>query len=286
MHQRCGAVPSAAAAGPPPRATPDQAIASRAAGSTCAPHDRPPPGRRPPPPAACLPPAAPPPAAFPVLGKPLVKEDDFPDLAAAAKVKESKKEKKKKQVLSLNEFLKSDVGGGGPAPAFGARRGGGGGGDIDLSSLPTAPRPRAEGEEAPSRHLGGGFREYGGEAAGRGRAVPAASGGKAAGCMLHGVLLQRGSQKPCAAAVLTASCCPLLGHLLLALLPPPLAPPLPRWPLRAHGARCCHAIDAPLCNPTLFLLPQAVAAVAATATMSGGRGGVRMRRTWAPPAQR
>lgn len=221
-----------------------------------------------------------------MLGKPLVKEDDFPDLAAAAKVKESKKEKKKKQVLSLNEFLKSDVGGGGPAPAFGARRGGGGGGDIDLSSLPTAPRPRAEGEEAPSRHLGGGFREYGGEAAGRGRAVPAASGGKAAGCMLHGVLLQRGSQKPCAAAVLTASCCPLLGHLLLALLPPPLAPPLPRWPLRAHGARCCHAIDAPLCNPTLFLLPQAVAAVAATATMSGGRGGVRMRRTWAPPAQR
>ena len=107
--------------------------------------------------------AAPPPAAFPVLGKPLVKEDDFPDLAAAAKVKESKKEKKKKQVLSLSEFMKSDVGGGSSVPAFGSRRGGGGG-DIDLSSLPTAPRPRAEGEEAPSRHLGGGFREYGGEA--------------------------------------------------------------------------------------------------------------------------
>lgn len=102
-----------------------------------------------------------------MLGKPLVKEDDFPDLSVAAKVKESKKEKKKKQVLSLGEFMKSDVGGGSSVPAFGSRRGGGGG-DIDLSSLPTAPRPRVEGEEAPSRHLGGGFREYGGEARGGG----------------------------------------------------------------------------------------------------------------------
>lgn len=211
---------SAAAAGLPARATPGAGDRQQGRQPGLRPA-RPPASWPPPtrPPAACLPPAAPPPAAFPVLGKPLVKEDDFPDLAAAAKVKESKKEKKKKQVLSLNEFLKSDVGGGAPAPAFGSRRGGGGG-DIDLSSLPTAPRQRAEGEEAPSRHLGGGFREYGGEAAGRGRAVHAACGGKAAGmgawCVLHGVL-QRDSYKPCAAAVLRASCCPLLDHLLLAL---------------------------------------------------------------------
>lgn len=93
------------------------------------------------------------------------KEDDFPDLAAAAKVKETKKDKKKKeakkQVLSLTDFLKSDTGGssrGGFGPA--ARRGGG---DIDLMSLPTAPRPRAEGEEpSGGRNIGGGFREYGG----------------------------------------------------------------------------------------------------------------------------
>ena len=92
-----------------------------------------------------------------------MKEDDFPDLSVAAKVKESKKEKKKKQTMNLSEFLKGDVGGGAAAvPAFGSRRGGGGG-DVDLMSLPTAPRQRVEGEEAPSRHLGGGFREYGGE---------------------------------------------------------------------------------------------------------------------------
>ena len=147
-----------------------------------------PPWARPPPPAAAHPPPPHPPArppaaapapAFPALGKPLVKEDDFPDLSVAAKVKESKKEKKKKQTMNLNEFLKSDVGGGGgPAPAFGARRGGGGG-DVDLMSLPTAPRQRAEGEEAPSRHLGGGFREYGGEA--RCCGVPTCTGVGAAG---------------------------------------------------------------------------------------------------------
>lgn len=104
--------------------------------------------------------AAPPPAAFPALGA-KVKEDDFPDLMAASKVKESKKDKKKKeakQKLSLTDFLKSDGGSSGGI-GIGARRGG----DVDLMSLPTAPRQRAEGEE-PSRGgpLGGGFREYGG----------------------------------------------------------------------------------------------------------------------------
>lgn len=108
-----------------------------------------------PPPAGDL---APPPSAFPALG---AKDDDFPDLSVAAKVKESKKDKKKKkekQVLSLTDFLKSDVGG--AAPAFGSRRGGGG--DVDLLSLPTAPRPRAEGEEPAGRPLGGAFGGYGG----------------------------------------------------------------------------------------------------------------------------
>lgn len=99
-----------------------------------------------------------PPSAFPALG---AKGDDFPDLAAAAKVKETRKDKKKKatkQVLSLQEFLNSDIGGSGP-PLGGGRRGGG---DVDILSLPTAPRPRGEGEERPDRPLGGGFREYGG----------------------------------------------------------------------------------------------------------------------------
>lgn len=95
-----------------------------------------------------------------------VKDDDFPDLAAAAKVKESKKDKKKKeakQKLSLTDFLKSGPGGSsGAVPAFGAR-GSSRGGDVDLMSLPTAPRQRAEGEEPAGRPLGGGFREYGGE---------------------------------------------------------------------------------------------------------------------------
>lgn len=91
-------------------------------------------------------------------------QDDFPDLAAAAKVKESKKDKKKKeskQKLSLTDFLKSDVGGGSTA-AFGAARRGGGGGDVDLLSLPTAPRPRAEGEEPAGPRLGGAFGGFGG----------------------------------------------------------------------------------------------------------------------------
>lgn len=92
-----------------------------------------------------------------VVGK--AKEEDFPDLAAAAKVKETRKEKKKKaakQTLSLNDFLKSVPGG--PALGSAGRRAG----DIDILSLPTAPRPRAEGEERSDRPIGGGFGTYGG----------------------------------------------------------------------------------------------------------------------------
>ncbi|KAL4457949.1 hypothetical protein ABPG75_012814 [Micractinium tetrahymenae] len=114
---------------------------------------------------------APPPAAFPVLGAAKRADDDFPDLSAAAKVKESKKDKKKKeakQKLSLTDFLKSDVGGGGSTAAFGASRRGGGG-DVDLLSLPTAPRPRAEGEEPAGPRLGGAFGGFGGREGGRGR---------------------------------------------------------------------------------------------------------------------
>lgn len=83
-------------------------------------------------------------------------------------MKESKKDKKKKeakQKLSLTDFLKSDVGGGSTA-AFGAGRRGGGGGDVDLLSLPTAPRPRAEGEEPAGPRLGGAFGGFGGREGG------------------------------------------------------------------------------------------------------------------------
>jgi hypothetical protein len=149
---------------------------------------------------AAAPVAPPAPTAF-LAGKARAADDDFPDLAAAAKVKESKKDKKKKesknkQTLSLTDFLKSDVGGvGGGGGAFRPSRGGGlgggggggsGGGDVDLLSLPTAPRPRVEGEERPERGMGGGFREYGGNREGAWcGAAPAASCCSACTMQLH-----------------------------------------------------------------------------------------------------
>ncbi len=70
-----------------------------------------------------------------VVGK--AKEEDFPDLAAAAKVKEIRKEKKKKaakQTLSLNDFLKSVPGG----PALGSA-----GVQLSVADRPWAPVRRA-----------------------------------------------------------------------------------------------------------------------------------------------
>ncbi len=82
---------------------------------------------------------------------PLVKQDDFPSLGMAVKVKETKKDKqKKKQTMSLTDFMKSGAG---------SRQTD----DNILMSLPTAPRARAPGEESAERGLGGGFREYGGQ---------------------------------------------------------------------------------------------------------------------------
>lgn len=77
-------------------------------------------------------------------------EQEFPSLGAAATVKETKKDKKKKQTMSLADF----VGGGTGASRRGIP-------DDSLLSLPTAPRPRAEGEEPSEPQLGGGFRGYG-----------------------------------------------------------------------------------------------------------------------------
>ena len=65
----------------------------------------------------------------------------------AATVKETKKEKKKKQTMSLSDFMSSG--------STGSRR------YADpVLDLPTAPRPRVEGEEE-GPQLGGGFRSYG-----------------------------------------------------------------------------------------------------------------------------
>lgn len=113
-----------------------------------------------------------------------VQEEEFPDLMAAVKVKETKKEKKKKEAkaaakLSLTDFLKTS-GGGGSGGAFRPSRGGersGGGGDIDIMSLPTAPRARPEGsQERGAGPIGGGFQGYGGE-------LSAALAGLAAGLL-------------------------------------------------------------------------------------------------------
>ena len=100
------------------------------------------------------------PLAAPVVGK----QDDFPSLGVAAKVKETKKDKKKKQTMSLADFNKSTPATGGafvPSSRSGMvmpRRG-----EIDLSALPSGPRARPEGE-APSERGPGGFGgDFGGE---------------------------------------------------------------------------------------------------------------------------
>jgi hypothetical protein len=196
-------------------------------------------------------------SAFPALG---VKEDDFPDLAAAAKVKETRKDKKKKatkQVLSLNEFLKSDVGGGGPLLGAGRR-----GGDVDILSLPTAPRPRAEGEERPDRPLGGGFREYGGRE------------GEAANC--------RDAEMPaCQPSNLGSSTAIILHHSRASYVTLSSSTGHIAWRVNARSLCTMPALCDMVSCVCRSLDPQAGAV-----SMTSAARAVAKRRTWAPHALR
>lgn len=99
-------------------------------------------------------------------------EAAFPSLGESLNIKETKAEKRKKELkqarqkMTLAEFQAGDAPSAGgafrPSRAGGPRPGAPLGDDI-LASLPTAPRARGEGEDAP---MGGAFRDYGGDRGG------------------------------------------------------------------------------------------------------------------------